>query len=149
VCWNLWAWCLIRNTALFYLQALLEVIARRRTGRVYVTNYMRQNWSWKPNKSETGEGFHCFLVNSNFHYPLQKSLPLNPVLRKMNPAHIPTHYFFRIQFNIILPFTLRCPTCYIHFKTSGLIYYQLVNFLASQHVLQVPSISPSLNSKFS
>jgi hypothetical protein len=37
----------------------------------------------------------------NSRYNVQKSTPLNPVRRQMNPDHILRSYFFKINFNSI------------------------------------------------
>lgn len=46
-----------------------------------------------------------------FHYRDHKIPPLDPILRRLNPLQIPTPYFFKVHFNIILSFTHRFYPC--------------------------------------
>jgi hypothetical protein len=42
-----------------------------------------------------------------------------PIKKQMNPAHILTSYFFKINFNIILPSTPTSATCSLYFRFSN------------------------------
>jgi hypothetical protein len=42
------------------------------------------------------------LWNQNIKYRVRKSLPLDPILRDMNPVHNFPSYFPKIHFNIVL-----------------------------------------------
>jgi hypothetical protein len=49
----------------------------------------------------------CLLWTLNVHYFIQNSLSLGPNLSQKNSAYTLPSYFFKINFNIILPFTPR------------------------------------------
>jgi len=67
----------------------------------------------------------CILWSTNFHYLVQNSLQLSPILSHASPGDTPTTVIFRGTFNIILPSTLRAVTwnVYVRCLVSNCICY--------------------------
>lgn len=49
----------------------------------------------------------CYLYEHTVQYNVHNSLPLNPILKQINPVHILKSYFFMITFNITFSTTHR------------------------------------------
>jgi len=72
------------------------------------TNSMEQSPSWEANSHSACYDIPGLLWNLNVHYCICNRLQLDPILCKMNPFHILTHYFLKIHF-IIVPSMPRFP----------------------------------------
>jgi len=68
-------------------------------------NYMGQISSWESNSSSASWKIPSLLWNTKLHDHVHRSSPLVPVMSHMNPAHTISSCFFKIQPNVILPFT--------------------------------------------
>jgi hypothetical protein len=77
-----------------------------------LSNYVKQGPSWDPSSSSASQQIPHTLRNHKVRYRVHKIPPLELILIQMNPVHIKS-YFFKVLFNIILPFTPRCSPCFI------------------------------------
>jgi hypothetical protein len=59
----------------------------------------------------------------------------NRIHRSLNPVHTRLSYFFRIQFNIILPFMPRSSKCYLPFTFLSRILYAFFNYTTCVRVM--------------
>jgi hypothetical protein len=69
------------------------------SGRMWdtvITISMEQSLSWKASQE-----IHHFLWNTNVHYQVHRSLPLDPILSQMNPFPTFQTYFSKILYHII------------------------------------------------
>jgi hypothetical protein len=73
------------------------------TSLLLKTNSMKQSPSWEVNSYSASQEAPHLLWNLKVHYCVHKTLPLDPILNKMNPVHIFPSYFPKIQCNIIFP----------------------------------------------
>jgi hypothetical protein len=55
----------------------------------HLTNYIQYNSSWDANSHWASKGIPCLLWIPKVHYNVHKSLPVDPILRRINPVHIP------------------------------------------------------------
>jgi len=69
---------------------------------------MGQNPSSESNDSPTRRAMPSVLWIPKIHYPAHKVQPLVPILMQMNPIDAFPSCFFKSNFNIIFPLTLRC-----------------------------------------
>jgi hypothetical protein len=79
---------------------------------VYIYNSMKHSRSWETNGHSANQEMPRLLWNPQVHYRVHKSLPKVPILSQMDSLHSFVTYFFKINFNIILPFTYRYPKLY-------------------------------------
>jgi hypothetical protein len=70
---------------------------------IYITNTMEQS-SQEADSHSAGQEIACLLWIPRAHYHVHLSPLLDPVLNKTKPVHIPTPYFFKVHFSIILQF---------------------------------------------
>jgi hypothetical protein len=75
------------------------------------------------------------------HYHVHENLALYPIVNHMNPVHTPSAYFFKINFNIIIPSCLGLPSGLF---SSGFPTKTFVHFPALPCVLYAPSTLSSL-----
>ena len=68
-----------------------------------------QSPSWEPNWFAASQEIPRISRNPKVHYRTHKRPPPVPILRQLNPVHIPTSHFLEIYPNIIHPSTPRSP----------------------------------------
>jgi hypothetical protein len=73
--------------------------------------------SWEPNSDSANQEVTRLLWNSNIHYRVHKKPLLVPVESQINPVQT-SSYLFKINFNIILPYTPRSPKYSLTFRLS-------------------------------
>jgi hypothetical protein len=69
---------------------------------------MEQSACWEDSSHSASQEIPYPLQHQKVHYHIHKNQLLDRVLNQMNPAHILTPHFFKINFNIVLPFMHRC-----------------------------------------
>jgi hypothetical protein len=57
-------------------------------------------------------------MGSKAHYSFHKSLPLGQILRQPNEIYVLTSYYFKFNFNVVLPYT---PSFHKRFSPFGLL----------------------------
>jgi hypothetical protein len=62
------------------------------------------NSFWQANSHSVSWEIKRSSWNSKVHYRVHKTPPVGPVLLQMNPVHTLTSYYYKIHFNITLPF---------------------------------------------
>jgi hypothetical protein len=99
--------CLITSFSFWRMVNLLKYSARTtfteypRRVRALHTYSMVQNPTWESDSRYFAQILHL-LWNPLVHYPVQKSLPLDPALRQMSEVLTLISYLFMIHFSIIL-----------------------------------------------
>jgi len=68
---------------------------------------MQKSTSLEADSRSDSQEIHRLLRNSNAHCFVEHTLALDPILSQFNSVHIFTRYFFKIHFNIIIPFKPR------------------------------------------
>lgn len=71
------------------------------------SNFMVQSPSWEANSASGSPEISHIFWNPKVHFCIHKCLPLVPTLSQTNPVRKLPSYFFRINFNSILPPTPR------------------------------------------
>jgi hypothetical protein len=74
--------------------------------------------SWKANSRSPSQEIPLLLWNPNVPYPVQESLPLDPILTQANQVRILKSYLSKINFNIILTLTSMFPKRSLPFSLS-------------------------------
>jgi len=69
------------------------------------TNSMQQSPSWEANMSSASQEIPRILRNPGVHYRIHRNQPPILILGQMNSVHPLPLRFFKIHFNIILPYT--------------------------------------------
>ena len=70
-----------------------------------LTYIIEQSPSWEANRFSASQEILLTLSSPKVHYPIYKSSPPVPIVRQINPVHVPTSHFLKIHLNIILPST--------------------------------------------
>jgi hypothetical protein len=119
---NLWSWCLLPNS--------LERIP-----------------SWEANSRSASQEISSRLWNPKARFRVQKSPPFYSILRQMNPVRIIAPFFFKIRFNIILPFTPMSSKWSLFFlpKYCAVCIYHISHVCFIPHPFHVPSCNGSNN----
>jgi hypothetical protein len=79
---------------------------------------MGQSISWEVNSESASQEMIHFLWNPKVQYRVHNSPALDIILNQMNPGHIFSPYFPKIQFNIILQSTPRSLAWSLPFRFS-------------------------------
>jgi hypothetical protein len=69
-----------------------------------LTHSMGQSSSGKSNRFSASEEIPLILCNPSVHYRIYKCPSSVPILRQINPFHVPQCNYLKIHFNIMLPF---------------------------------------------
>jgi hypothetical protein len=91
------------------------------------TNSMEQKSSWEANSRSACSEITPNLLNSKIRYRAQKARHWSLPWGRWIQSPSPTHYFFKIRFNIILPSMLR------FLKRSLTFRFPDYNFLCTSH----------------
>jgi len=79
---------------------------------------MEERLSWEANSASASRKHPHILQNLNFNYCVHNRPPLNPIPSHSNPVHNLPFYFFKTNFNIILPSTTRSCKWSLYLKFS-------------------------------
>lgn len=79
---------------------------------------MEQRPSWEAKSASASREHPHILQNPNFNYCVHNSPPLNHILSHSNPVQNLSFYFFKTNFNIILPSTTRSCKWSLYLKFS-------------------------------
>jgi len=77
-------------------------------GRTWHHVYLCLHTVWTLSEADSpsrGQEIHRIYNNHITHYGVHMSPPFTPIQSQINPAYVPSPYFFRINFNIFLPST--------------------------------------------
>jgi hypothetical protein len=77
---------------------------------------MGQSTSWQDNSSFVSKEIPCILRKKVVYSGIQNKPPLIAIRSQMNPAHEILSCLFKVQFNIILPFTSRSSKLSVSFR---------------------------------
>jgi hypothetical protein len=95
------------------------------------SNSMEQDPSWESDSHSVNQEISPVLWNPKVHYHVHKNPPVDSILSQMNLVYILTPYFFKINFNIILPSMSRFPKQSLLFMFSD---YNLACIFHPPHV---------------
>lgn len=84
----------------------------------YAADLLEQTATSKAISCSADQEIRRILGDPTLHYPFHNSLPLIHTLSHMIPIHALSHYFSGINFNIILPCTLRFYKWSLSFRFS-------------------------------
>lgn len=79
---------------------------------------MKQTSSWEANSRSSNRNIRTFYGTKRFITELTQNPPQGSVLNQMIPDHIPTPYFFKILFNIILSSKFKSPKWPLSFRSG-------------------------------
>jgi hypothetical protein len=79
-------------------------------------NPTKQSPSWGANGSSVSQEILRILCNPKVRSVFTNSPPLAPIPSNINHVHIISPYLFKINFNIIIPSTLRSSTSSLYFR---------------------------------
>jgi hypothetical protein len=105
---------------------------------------LEQNPSCKFDIRSTGQEIHRILWNQVAHFRLEKNPPLNRILKQLKAVRTLTSYFFKINFNVVLPsttssslqvFQLKFYVYFLFLHACCMSYTRLTNvaFMSSLH----------------
>jgi hypothetical protein len=83
-------------------------------GNNMTADSVEQRCSYECGSPIASQEIPCLLWNSKVYYHAYSRMPLDPVLSHINPVHILTHNFVKVNFNIIFLFTPRSPGWSVH-----------------------------------